>query len=87
MLLFTAFQTASMSAKYVTTSIKKDLKETTNLTEEEIESTIGDGYISNSVLYAVFSLANFIAPSIVKIFGHKASMVNCHEMLIIQVKN
>lgn len=74
MLLFTAFQTASMSAKYVTTSIKKDLKETTNLTEEEIESTIGDGYISNSVLYAVFSLANFIAPSIVKIFGHKASM-------------
>lgn len=74
MLLFTAFQTASMSAKYVTNSIKKDLQLTTNLTDEEIENTIGDGYISNSVLYAVFALANFIAPSIVKIFGHKASM-------------
>ena len=54
MLLFTAFQTASMGARYVTDSLKADRNRTANgtLTEEELDSIIGDGYISNSVLYA-----------------------------------
>lgn len=76
MLLFTAFQTASMSARFVTEAIKRELKadNSTNLTDDEINSRIGDGYLSMSLLYAVFAMANFFSPSIVKICGHKASM-------------
>jgi len=76
MLLFTAFQTASMSARFVTEAIKRELKadNSTNLTDSQINSRIGDGYISMSLLYAVFAMANFFSPSIVKICGHKASM-------------
>ena len=76
MLLFTAFQTASMSAKFITDSIKRDLNNTTNLTAEEIEASIGDGYVSTSVVYSVFALANFFSSAIVKLFGHKAAMVS-----------
>ena len=80
MLLFTAFQTASMSARFVTEAIKRELKadNSTNLTDDEINSRIGDGYLSMSLLYAVFAMANFFSPSIVKICGHKASMVSYH---------
>jgi len=74
MLLFTAFQTASMSARFVTEAIKRELSNSTDLTEDEINSRIGDGYISMSLLYAIFAMANFFSPSIVKICGHKASM-------------
>jgi len=74
MLLFTAFQTASMSAKFITDSIKRDLNMTTNLTQGEIDESIGDGYISISVVYAVFALSNFFSSAIVKLFGHKAAM-------------
>ena len=82
MLLFTAFQTASMSARFVTEAIKRELKNDSlsttgkNLTDAQINSKIGDGYISMSLLYAIFAMANFFSPSIVKICGHKASMVN-----------
>jgi len=81
MLLFTAFQTASMSARFVTEAIKRELKadNSTNLTDSQINSRIGDGYISMSLLYAVFAMANFFSPSIVKICGHKASMVSDHQ--------
>jgi len=80
MLLFTAFQTASMSARFVTEAIKRELKNDSlsttgkNLTDAQINSKIGDGYISMSLLYAIFAMANFFSPSIVKICGHKASM-------------
>jgi len=74
MLLFTAFQTASMSAKFITDSLKRDLNMTTNLTQSEIDESIGDGYISISVVYAVFALSNFFSSAIVKLFGHKAAM-------------
>ena len=81
MLLFTAFQTASMSARFVTEAIKRELKadNSTNLTDDQINSRIGDGYISMSLLYAVFAMANFFSPSIVKICGHKASMVSYNK--------
>jgi len=74
MLLFTAFQTASMTSKFITDSIKRDLSNTTNMTKEEIDESIGDGYISISVVYAVFALSNFFSSAIVKLFGHKAAM-------------
>ena len=84
MLLFTAFQTASMSARFVTEAIKRELKadNSTNLTDDQINSRIGDGYISMSLLYAVFAMANFFSPSIVKICGHKASMVSYNKKVI-----
>ena len=42
-----------------------------------IDSEYGDGFISMSIVYAVFALSNFTAPAIVKLFGHKATMVSC----------
>ena len=102
MLLFTAFQTATMTSKeraknfrlllsmvaeinhkggnsawkkFITDSIKRDLSNTTNMTQEDIDASIGDGYISISVVYAIFALSNFFSPVIVKLFGHKGSMV------------
>ena len=36
----------------------------------------GDGFVSMSILYAVFSLANFASAAIVKIIGHKMTMVS-----------
>jgi hypothetical protein len=42
-----------------------------------IDSQYGDGFISMSIVYAVFALSNFTAPAIVKLFGHKATMVSC----------
>lgn len=44
--------------------------------KDDIVGTLyGDGYISLSLVYAVFSLANFLSPAVVKVFGHKATMV------------
>lgn len=43
--------------------------------KDDIVGTLyGDGYISLSLVYAVFSLANFLSPAVVKVFGHKATM-------------
>jgi len=39
-----------------------------------IDSQYGDGFISMSIVYAVFALSNFTAPAIVKLFGHKGTM-------------
>ena len=102
MLLFTAFQTATMTSKeraknfrlllsmvaeinhkggnsawkkFITDSIKRDLSNTTNMTQEDIDASIGDGYISIAVVYAIFALSNFFTPAIVELFGHKGSMV------------
>ena len=49
--------------------------------EDQIKNDIlnvsyGDGYISLSVIYAVFALGNFAAPAVVKLFGHKGTMVS-----------
>ena len=41
------------------------------------DSQYGDGFVSMSIVYAVFALSNFTAPAIVKLFGHKATMVSC----------
>ena len=40
-----------------------------------VDSRFGDGYIANSLLYAIFAIANFISPAIVKICGLKIIMV------------
>ena len=67
---------SSPFVKFITDSIKRDLSNTTNMTKEEIDGSIGDGYISISVVYAVFALSNFFSSAIVKLFGHKAAMVS-----------
>ena len=41
-----------------------------------IDSQYGDGFTSMSIVYAVFALSNFTAPAVVKLFGHKATMVS-----------
>ena len=101
MMIFTAFQTTSMTSKLVTSSLKLE-KEKTEEFKEELATIIenheflndeatkkikddllstkyGDGYVSNSLLYAVFSLANFASAAIVTIFGHKLTMVKSSE--------
>lgn len=42
-----------------------------------IDQQYGDGFTSMSIVYAVFALSNFTAPAVVKLFGHKATMVSC----------
>ncbi|XP_054713785.1 LOW QUALITY PROTEIN: UNC93-like protein MFSD11 [Uloborus diversus] len=64
MLVFTAFQTCGMIQKTVITSMKKSY-----------ENYDGDGYISLAVVYAVFSVSNWIAPSIICKLGPKVSMI------------
>jgi len=39
-----------------------------------VDSLLGDGYISLSIVYVSFALMNFLAPGIVGIFGHKTTM-------------
>ncbi|XP_052821047.1 UNC93-like protein MFSD11 [Mya arenaria] len=64
MLIFTAFQTASMAEQSVLKSAKNDSNSTFQ----------GDGYTSLSVIYVVFAVSNWVAPSIVVYIGAKFSM-------------
>ena len=43
---------------------------------KDIDSLVGDGYISVSLLYAVFAPANLFAPALVKAIGHKLALVS-----------
>ena len=57
-----------------------DLTDEDKIIEEQMKNDLvntkyGDGFISMSLLYAVFSLANFASAAIVKIIGHKMTMV------------
>lgn len=65
MLLFTAFQTGSMAEQSVLLSAKNDSN----------GDFTGNGYTSLSIIYAVFSLANWIAPPIVAALGPKITML------------
>ena len=51
-----------------------------NLSTEQIKDDIVDGmygdvYISLALVYAISAIFNFFAPAIVKLFGHKLTMV------------
>jgi len=39
-----------------------------------VDTLLGDGYISLSIVYVSFALMNFVAPGIVGILGHKTTM-------------
>uniref|UniRef100_A0A2L2Y784 UNC93-like protein MFSD11 n=1 Tax=Parasteatoda tepidariorum TaxID=114398 RepID=A0A2L2Y784_PARTP len=74
MLVFTAFQTCGMIENIV---IKSMNKQYTNYD--------GDGYISLAIVYAVFAISNWIAPSIISILGAKISMLIggfCYSLFI-----
>ena len=77
MLIFTAFYAASGSAKFVTDSLRIDMINSTNGTEE---IHIGDGYISISLIYTLNAVTIFFAPIIVNVVGHKISMVRISEL-------
>ncbi|ODM90722.1 UNC93-like protein MFSD11 [Orchesella cincta] len=64
MLVFTAFQTTSMTEQTVLASVR----------HEDPEFT-GDGYVSLCIIYAVFAIGSWFAPSIVAIIGPKWGMV------------
>eukprot|EP00794_Sanderia_malayensis_P009173 gene9173-10146_t len=65
MLVFTAFQTSSNVQTSVLNSIVRDGKHPFK----------GKGYVSLAIIYAVFSLANFIAPPIVSLIGPRLSLI------------
>ena len=58
----------------------------TNLTNDEIidykikediiDTQYGDGYLSMSLLYAVFAIGNFISAAVLKVCGHKITLVS-----------
>ncbi|XP_005100171.2 UNC93-like protein MFSD11 [Aplysia californica] len=62
MLIFTAFQTCSMVEKTVLDSVEKN------------NGTAGNAYTSLGILYAVFSVSNWAAPSFVAFTGPKIAM-------------
>lgn len=68
MFMFTAFQTTSMIEPTVLQNFTS--KEYPEKPEKHI-----NGYISQGIIYAVFALANWLAPSFVGIFGPRVSMI------------
>ncbi|XP_075230897.1 UNC93-like protein MFSD11 [Lycorma delicatula] len=64
LLVFTAFQTMANIQKTVLESIKKDTKDFT-----------GDGYTSLAIIYVVFSVCNWLAPSVISLCGARLSMI------------
>ncbi|XP_065066006.1 UNC93-like protein MFSD11 [Rhopilema esculentum] len=65
MFVFTAFQTSSNVQTPVLNSIVRDGKKIFD----------GKGYTSLSIIYAVFSVANFIAPPIVSVVGPRVALL------------
>ncbi|XP_015788544.1 UNC93-like protein MFSD11 [Tetranychus urticae] len=68
LLLFTAFQTGGMIQETVVKGVNQEYAKQWN-------GHSWSGYTSLSIVYLVFSIANWIAPSIVAIFGPKTSMI------------
>lgn len=64
MFLFTSFQTMGNIEKTVLDSIHEDDPEFT-----------GDGYISLAIIYAVFAICNWIAPSVISLTGPRCAML------------
>uniref|UniRef100_A0A1B0CC20 UNC93-like protein MFSD11 n=1 Tax=Lutzomyia longipalpis TaxID=7200 RepID=A0A1B0CC20_LUTLO len=63
MLLFTAFQTMGNIEKVVIDSIARD------------DTTFsGDGYVSLAIIYATFTICNWLAPSVVALLGPRGAM-------------
>lgn len=65
MFMFTAFQTTSM----IEPTVLQSFRNSTNK-DEKI-----DGYVSLGIIYAVFTVANWLAPSFVGLFGPRVSMI------------
>eukprot|EP00112_Aurelia_sp_Birch-Aquarium-sp1_P010893 Seg2304.6 transcript_id=Seg2304.6/GoldUCD/mRNA.D3Y31 product="UNC93-like protein MFSD11" protein_id=Seg2304.6/GoldUCD/D3Y31 len=75
MLVFTAFQTSSNVQTSVLNSIVRDGKHIFK----------GAGYTSLSIIYAVFAVANFIAPPIVSAIGPRGALIAggfCYSIFI-----
>ncbi|XP_077490603.1 UNC93-like protein MFSD11 isoform X2 [Amblyomma americanum] len=64
MFIFTAFQTGGLIQKVVLDSI-----------HDEDHSYTGDGYVSLAVIYAVFAISNWLAPSVISFLGPKYTML------------
>ncbi|PNF26549.1 UNC93-like protein MFSD11 [Cryptotermes secundus] len=64
MFVFTAFQTMGNIEKTILDSIHQD--------DDSFE---GDGYTSLAVIYAVFALCNWLAPSIISVSGPRIAML------------
>ncbi|XP_071442310.1 UNC93-like protein MFSD11 [Hetaerina americana] len=64
MFVFTAFQTMGNIEKTILTSLQKDHPDFK-----------GDGYTSLAVIYAVFAICNWVAPSILSVTGPKVAML------------
>ncbi|XP_020618413.1 UNC93-like protein MFSD11 [Orbicella faveolata] len=65
MFMFTAFQTTTM----IEPTVLQSFRNSTNK-DEKI-----DGYVSLGIIYAVFTVANWLAPSFVGLFGPRVSMI------------
>lgn len=63
MLVFTAFQTCGMIQNIVISSMK-----------QQYDNYNGNGYVSLAIVYSVFALSNWFAPSIIFAIGPKISM-------------
>ncbi|XP_044269343.1 UNC93-like protein MFSD11 [Tribolium madens] len=69
MLIFTAFQTMGNIQKTIIESIKQDNE------KKNDTSFQGDGYVSLSIIYAVMSILNWAAPSVISVIGPNFAML------------
>jgi hypothetical protein len=69
MLIFTAFQTMGNVQTTILNSAKS------NSSSGYVEGFTGDGYTSLAVIYAVFSMSNWFAPSVLALLGPRISLV------------
>lgn len=53
---------------------EKDALVIEQMKNDLVNEQYGDGYVSMSIVYAVFALSNFTAPAVLKLFGHKGTM-------------
>ncbi|XP_077979841.1 UNC93-like protein MFSD11 [Glandiceps talaboti] len=76
MFLFTAFQTCSMIEQTVLKSFEHNNHSHSGQTNHTSgHNFTGSGYTSLAIIYAVFALSNWGAPSVVSVLGPKWSMV------------
>jgi len=76
MLIFTAFQTMGNVQTTILNSAKS------NSSSGFVDGFTGDGYTSLAVIYAVFSLSNWFAPSVIALLGPRISLVSKQYILI-----
>ena len=73
LLVMTGFQTMSNIQPMILDSARNETS------DGFVPGFSGDGFVSVAIVYAVFTLANFFAPSVVSVLGPRFTMIGKRE--------